>query len=363
MHFGDSKAAYFFIYRQNDSPSLSLTNTCHFSSTYLPALLFFSYHCIFSFLRKQPFSLLFLKMEVASANSEVSFLSLLMAPETATIEEDDFYETTENFKNFLPPSSLPPSLPPLSDHDYCYYYQHANNNNNNNLHFISPPPEPYFLPPSPEFSTGLPDLLSFENFVELPPPSNMYSPLPQSQYLLSQPPPSLPQQQPPRDDYSLDSILDNYLKTSKQKRKSSSMSAPASQQQKTNRRGKLSEKIYCLGKLLPGGHRHRKNTADMLEEAKKYVLFLQAQVNSLKTMPTESRFTESRVRVKISRGIGELTKLSRQQLLRVVVNSPAAQIVMADEGWCLATAEQVELMKRIEARQKVIQQLMDSLPL
>ncbi|XP_021730854.1 transcription factor bHLH117-like [Chenopodium quinoa] len=126
----------------------------------------------------------------------------------------------------------------------------------------------------------------------------------------------------------------------------------------------MSEKIYCLGKLLPGGHRHRKNTADMLEEAKKYLKFLQAQVNSLRTMPTESRFTE----VKLGlfgdlRGMGELGNLSRQQLLQVVVNSPAAQMVMADRGRCLATAEQVAMMKRIEARQKVIQQFMHNLPL
>ncbi|XP_021746031.1 transcription factor bHLH117-like [Chenopodium quinoa] len=297
--------------------------------------------------------------------SEVSFLSLLMAPETSS-NEDQFYDDSspQNLSTFLPT----PSMAPISDHDYHYC-----NNNNDNL--LSPIPESYLLPPllpplmSPEFSSALPNLLSFENFPQLSPFSS-YSP-PQQPPQIQLPPPPPPPRQSQRDDYSLDSILENYFEISKQKRKSSSSAAAAAtekaavvaRRQRSNRRSKMSEKIYCLGKLLPGGHRHRKNTADMLEEAKKYVKFLQAQVNSLRTMPSESRFTELKLGFGDLRGIGELARLSRQQLLQVVVNSPAAQMVMADRGWCLATAEQVAMMKRIEARQKVIQQFMHNLPL
>uniref|UniRef100_A0A803N749 Uncharacterized protein n=1 Tax=Chenopodium quinoa TaxID=63459 RepID=A0A803N749_CHEQI len=145
-----------------------------------------------------------------------------MAPDTSS-PEDQFYDDSspQNLNNFLPT----PSMAPISDHDYHY----CNNNNSDNL--LSPIPESYLLPPlipplmSPEFSSALPNLLSFENFPQLSPFSS-YSPPQQPPQVPLPPPPPLPRQSQ-RDDYSLDSILENYFKISKQKRRSSSSAEKA----------------------------------------------------------------------------------------------------------------------------------------
>ncbi|CAO2835198.1 unnamed protein product [Amaranthus hypochondriacus] len=250
-----------------------------------------------------------------------SFVSLLMAPDSSP-------ELFNHLENPFP-----------------YNYNHAYDYNINpvvheTLSQIVPNPFYFFheLQPSPVseispefYNPSLPNLLSLENEIQSQPPETI------------------------KDDYTLDSILENYLKTSKsnQKRRKNN------NETKKNIRHKMSEKIYSLGKLLPGGHRHRKNTAAMLEEAEKYAKFLEAQVEALKCMPTESKLSE----LSELGGNHELGKLSRQQVLQIVVNSPKAQMVMADNGWCLVSAEQIELMKRIEARQKVIQQLMNNIPL
>lgn len=149
-----------------------------------------------------------------------------------------------------------------------------------------------------------------------------------------------------QDSYSLESILEDYYRHPKKARK-----RPF--QAKT-----LSQKAYCLGKLLPGAHRRRRTTAEMLDDAYKYIKFLQAQVSALRSMPVDGG------------GCGEggggstgLGRLSRQQVLEVVVNSTVAQTVMAEKGWCVVAAEQVALMKKIEARNRLIHHLLANIPL
>ncbi|GFP82482.1 transcription factor bhlh117 [Phtheirospermum japonicum] len=63
--------------------------------------------------------------------------------------------------------------------------------------------------------------------------------------------------------------------------------------------------------------------ATVLEEAYKYIKFLQAQVNVLQSMPCESN-SSAAAATNIG-GSGNLGKLNRQQLLQVVVNSPAVE--------------------------------------
>ncbi|KMT02110.1 hypothetical protein BVRB_9g207540 [Beta vulgaris subsp. vulgaris] len=236
--------------------------------------------------------------------SPLSFLSFLIAPPIHNIPENKNYET--HFKNIL-------TMPYSEDDKYNnFLYRH-----------LSPPSSDFIIPTSSDFSTTL-----------------------------------LPNFPPSKDDYSLHSILENFKTTKEDKKKKL-------QKRRSMRQRKISEKVYCLGMLLPGGYRHRNNTADMLEEAVKYIKFLEAQVNALWCMPTESRIGELRDdgRDVYSSVVGELVKLSRPELLQVVVNSPVAQKVMADNQWCLYSIEQMELLKRMEARQKVIHQFMNNLPL
>ena len=127
-----------------------------------------------------------------------------------------------------------------------------------------------------------------------------------------------------------------------------------------NSRQKMSEKINSLGKLLPGNHPRRLTAVEVLEKTHKYISFLQAQVEALGTMPSESRLA---VAAKGAAANGGLGRLSRQQLLQVVVNSPAAQSLMAEKGWCVVSAEQVALMKKVEARKKLIQHILNQIPL
>lgn len=104
----------------------------------------------------------------------------------------------------------------------------------------------------------------------------------------------------------------------------------------------------------------------MLEEAYKYVKFLQAQVSVLQAMPLQSATpppppcTSNPISDVISGYYdkhnnpsdndavwGELGKLNRQQLLQLVVNSPVAQTLLYSRGCCVYSREQLSLLQKL----------------
>ncbi|KAG5551779.1 hypothetical protein RHGRI_010008 [Rhododendron griersonianum] len=122
------------------------------------------------------------------------------------------------------------------------------------------------------------------------------------------------------------------------------------------RRQTISEKTSCLQKLLPWDK--KMDRATMLEEAYKYVKFLQAQVSVLQSMPVDSSFS---TRNPAGNGavnvFGGLGRLNRQQLLQVMVNSPGVQTTLYSKGLCVYSVEQLVTMKKVAERKALYQQL------
>uniref|UniRef100_A0A0V0HWX4 Putative transcription factor bHLH69-like n=1 Tax=Solanum chacoense TaxID=4108 RepID=A0A0V0HWX4_SOLCH len=128
------------------------------------------------------------------------------------------------------------------------------------------------------------------------------------------------------------------------------------------RRQKLSEKIRCLEKLLPWDK--KMDTATMLEEAYKYVKFLQAQISVLQSMPPlveggassdqdrngKSTSYGSNHEAKAISVFGTLARLNRQQLLQVLLNSPVAQTYLYSKGCCVYSVEQLVQYRKIAQR-------------
>lgn len=115
------------------------------------------------------------------------------------------------------------------------------------------------------------------------------------------------------------------------------------------RRQTLSDKMRCLQKLLPWDH--KMDTATMLEAAHGYIRFLQAQLTALQTMPIVA--SDSGSLPVLTRGGGDgdvdvdvLSRLSRAQLLQVLVNSPVAQMRMCSLGRCVFSVEQLALLNK-----------------
>ncbi|KAK9285074.1 hypothetical protein L1049_024259 [Liquidambar formosana] len=119
------------------------------------------------------------------------------------------------------------------------------------------------------------------------------------------------------------------------------------------RRQRVSDKTRYLQKLMPWDR--KMDMATMLEEAYKYVKFLQAQISVLQSMPSESTFAAQQ---NSSGGIGEfggLGRLNRQQLLQVLVNSPVAQTMLYSQGCCVFSVEQLVLLKKMAERRILMQ--------
>lgn len=128
------------------------------------------------------------------------------------------------------------------------------------------------------------------------------------------------------------------------------------------RRQKLSEKIRCLEKLLPWDK--KMDTSTMLEEAYKYVKFLQAQINVLQSMPPlvegGASSDQDRNGKSTSYGLnheakaisvfGTLARINRQQLLQVLLNSPVAQTYLYSKGCCVYSVEQLVQYRTIAQR-------------
>ncbi|XP_008455394.1 transcription factor bHLH117 [Cucumis melo] len=112
------------------------------------------------------------------------------------------------------------------------------------------------------------------------------------------------------------------------------------------RRQKLSDKTRCLQKLLPWDK--KMDIATMLEEACKYVKFLQAQLLALQSMPCESALSSYNSSNPYITGVfGGLERLNRNQLLQVLVNSPVAQTMLCSQSCCVFSAEQLGLIQKI----------------
>ncbi|RDX71105.1 Transcription factor bHLH117, partial [Mucuna pruriens] len=113
------------------------------------------------------------------------------------------------------------------------------------------------------------------------------------------------------------------------------------------RRQKLSEKTRCLQKLMPWDK--KMDQATLLEEAYKYVKFLQAQFRVLHSMPSN---TDPFLLPPIQNAavFGELDKLNRTQLLQVLVNSPVAQTMLYSQGFCVFSLEQLSLLRKLSQR-------------
>ncbi|KAM3395410.1 transcription factor [Capsicum galapagoense] len=126
-------------------------------------------------------------------------------------------------------------------------------------------------------------------------------------------------------------------------------------------RQKLSEKTRCLEKLLPWDK--KMDTATMLEEAYKYVKFLQAQVSVLQNMPLLSEGGASSSSSEDKNGkstsvFGKLGRLNRQQLLEVVLNSPVAQTYLYSKGCCVYSVEQLVQYRKIAQRNALYRQML-----
>ncbi|XAR68073.1 hypothetical protein NMG60_11003074 [Bertholletia excelsa] len=119
------------------------------------------------------------------------------------------------------------------------------------------------------------------------------------------------------------------------------------------RRRKISDKTRCLQKLMPWDK--KMDYATMLEEAYKYVKFLQAQVRVLQSMPSDcSSFVTQNY---VNNFFGRLGTLNRQQLLQVLVNSPAAQTMLYSQGCCVYSIEQLHMLKKVAERNALYQQM------
>lgn len=123
------------------------------------------------------------------------------------------------------------------------------------------------------------------------------------------------------------------------------------------RRQKLSDKTRCLQKLLPWDK--KMDIATMLEEACKYVKFLQAQLIALQSMPCESAISSTNSNHYITGGsiFGGLDRLNRNQLLQVLVNSPVAQTMLCSQSCCVFSAEQLGFIQKIAEKRVQMQQM------
>ncbi|KAG0496177.1 hypothetical protein HPP92_000868 [Vanilla planifolia] len=130
--------------------------------------------------------------------------------------------------------------------------------------------------------------------------------------------------------------------SSNARRNTSSLSTERSRR----RRQMISERTRILEKLMPW--ERRLDTGTMLEEACKYVKFLEAQVTALETMPSVSVF--SAMHLPPGNSALGLERLTRPQLLQVMVNSSSVQDVLYKKGYCVVSAEQMAILSQAMER-------------
>ncbi|XP_073058253.1 transcription factor bHLH52-like [Primulina eburnea] len=127
---------------------------------------------------------------------------------------------------------------------------------------------------------------------------------------------------------------------------------------RSRKQQKLSDKTRRLQKLLPWDK--KMDMATVLEEACKYIKFLQAQVSILQAMPnTESGSHGTAISSLIHGVVGDqLGRLNRQQLLQVLLHSPIAQTMLYSNGCCVYSLEQLLLVKNNAERKAQFNQLL-----
>lgn len=90
----------------------------------------------------------------------------------------------------------------------------------------------------------------------------------------------------------------------------------------------------------------------MLEEAYKYVKFLQAQLRTLQSMPSDSTVIPRSASAAaadhedVGAMFSALGRLTRNQLLQVMVNSPVSQTMLYSQGCCVFSVEQLDILKK-----------------
>lgn len=119
------------------------------------------------------------------------------------------------------------------------------------------------------------------------------------------------------------------------------------------RRQKLSEKTRCLQKLMPWDK--KMDQATLLEEAYKYVKFLQAQFSALQSMPSNCNSHFHNGGTGNGGVFGDLERLNRNQVLQVLVNSPVAQTMLYSRGSCVFSIEQLSLLRKLSERKQQLQ--------
>lgn len=103
--------------------------------------------------------------------------------------------------------------------------------------------------------------------------------------------------------------------------------------------------MKCLQKLLPLPDK-RMDMATVLEEAYKYVKYLQAQVRVLESMPPLINGGGGGVCEMDGGDDGMWRRLGREEMLGVVVNSKVAQTEMYSKGVCVYSVEQLNFLNR-----------------
>jgi hypothetical protein len=253
-----------------------------------------------------------------------------------------------------------PPLPNLPETITDQTLSNLNNNNNNENLFLVPKTEHPFnnLPPLDQF---LPIQQPFNFFPDLfppPPPFDSFHRLPQLlshhehekpsktkrlRYPVETTPPPPPPQQQQQQPHSVRGKSSTLIPQSKLARQ---------------RRQKLSEKTRCLQKLMPWDK--KMDQATLLEEASKYVKFLQAQYSVLQSMPshstTNNNYGGGGNGGRAGGGVfGDLEMLNRNQALQVMVNSPVAQTKLCSQGYCVFTMEQFSLLRKLSERRQLQQ--------
>ncbi|KAL5976091.1 hypothetical protein ACLOJK_020421 [Asimina triloba] len=122
------------------------------------------------------------------------------------------------------------------------------------------------------------------------------------------------------------------------------------------RRKKISDLTRKLEKLMPW--EKKMDIASMLEEAHKYIGFLKAQVSVLQAMPRESNFSSAVPEGAVGGGAMGLEKMSRQQLLQVMLGSGAVQEKLYSSGCCVFSVEQMVVLKKVAERKAMQEQMM-----
>lgn len=99
------------------------------------------------------------------------------------------------------------------------------------------------------------------------------------------------------------------------------------------KRQRVRKKIESLKELLPTHKKKRMDTAMVLENAVKYIKFLEAQVNVLKAMPLDDCLVSENMSLN-----------NRNRVLQMLVNSEVSQGKMSSEGMCVYSVEQLVQM-------------------